>query len=52
MTCGSQNEDIDLPHAEAEWGGKCPGCGERIDVGDVIYLVDGDWVDESCAERA
>lgn len=37
---------------EARYGGKCPGCGERIEEGDSIGVVDGEWVCESCVEDA
>ena len=36
----------------AEFPKKCPGCGEYIEEGDVIGVVDGEWVCEACLEEA
>jgi hypothetical protein len=32
----------------ARYSGKCPGCGERIEEGDPLGKVDGDWCCEVC----
>lgn len=34
----------------ARYPGKCPGCGERIEEGDLIGKVDGDWCCEGCLD--
>lgn len=51
MTCGSPiAREINRPHRAAQYPGKCPDCGNEIEEGDPIYLVDGDWLDEECAQ--
>lgn len=34
----------------ARFSKKCPGCGERIEEGDEIGKVDGDWCCEECVD--
>lgn len=36
---------------KAQYGGKCPGCGEDICEGDPIGRVDGEWVCAGCVEE-
>ena len=36
---------------KARYGSKCPGCGERIEEGDDIGLVDGDWCCSECVDE-
>lgn len=33
---------------QARYTTKCPGCGERIEEGENIGMVDGDWCCEMC----
>lgn len=35
----------------AGYSGKCPGCGNPIEEGDAIGLVDGDWCCEDCVDE-
>lgn len=35
----------------ARFDGKCPSCEKRIDEGDQIGLVDGEWCCEECVEE-
>lgn len=35
----------------AHYSTKCPGCGEQIEEGDPIGLVDGDWCCEECVDE-
>jgi hypothetical protein len=37
---------------EAEFGCKCPGCGEPIEPGDQIGVVDGEWICAECVDDA
>lgn len=37
---------------EAHYPGKCPGCGEWIEEGDSLTIIDGDWVCNNCVEEA
>lgn len=43
---------IDRPVAlhtmNATRGGRCPGCDDRIREGDLIGVVDGEWLCEEC----
>lgn len=36
----------------AQFDSRCPGCGDQIHEGDLIRLVDGEWLCETCAEDA
>lgn len=36
---------------EARYDGKCPGCGEKIEEGDDIGLVDREWCCRECVEE-
>lgn len=36
----------------AQWPKKCPGCGDEIDEGDLIGLVDSEWVCSECVDSA
>lgn len=40
------------PTSEAQYDGKCPGCGGDIERGDRIAKVEGDWVCDVCLEEA
>jgi hypothetical protein len=35
---------------EARYPKKCPGCGDQIDEGDDIGMVEGEWVCEDCVD--
>jgi hypothetical protein len=35
----------------ARYAGKCPSCGQQINEGDGIGLVDGDWSCEDCVDE-
>lgn len=37
------------PSVSARFAGKCGGCGDPIQVGDTITLVDEGWVCEACS---
>lgn len=43
-----KRELMGTPRTFATYGGKCPGCGEQIVEGDPIFLVEEEWVCESC----
>jgi formylmethanofuran dehydrogenase subunit E len=43
---------VTRPTTTASFGAKCPGCGEWIEEGDDIFLVEGEWVCVSCSEEA
>jgi hypothetical protein len=36
----------------AGYAQKCGGCGEDIEVGDTIGMVEGEWVCENCVDDA
>jgi hypothetical protein len=36
----------------SRFGGKCPGCGELIVVGEDVHLTDVGWVCTRCKEAA
>jgi hypothetical protein len=36
----------------ARYEGRCPGCGEPIEEGDQIGMVDEEWCCERCVEDA
>lgn len=43
---------FNFPSTKAKYNGWCKSCGMEIGEGDMIYNVDGLWVDESCMEEA
>lgn len=36
----------------ARFDAKCPGCGDRIHVGEDVHLTDHGWVCTSCSREA
>lgn len=38
-------DDITINASFDSW---CPGCGEEIEEGDMITLIEGEWVCQTC----